>query len=109
MNVIVKKRKKMKTKKSKMIKAVAGILTGPITYKMAKKKKMKMEDIAPFFGAAGLAYSKMKKRKGTELPLNWAEHHKKLPPPVALPLNGPFCGLNDPVRKCPFHLSKTRP
>jgi|TARA_E500000178_G_scaffold351596_1_gene413047 hypothetical protein len=63
MNVIVKKRKKMKTKKSKMIKAVAGILTGPITYKMAKKKKMKMEDIAPFFGAAGLAYSKMKKRK----------------------------------------------
>ena len=45
----------------------------------------------------------------SHVPLNWAEHHKKLPPPVALPLNGPFCGLNDPARKCPFHLGKTRP
>lgn len=43
----------------KPIKAVAGILTGPVTYKMAKKKKMKSKDIAPMFGAAGLAYSKM--------------------------------------------------
>jgi len=55
--------KTMKAKKGKMIKAVAGILTGPISYKMAKKKKMKMEDLAPIFGAAGLAYSQLNKRK----------------------------------------------
>ena len=55
--------KTMKAKKGKMIKAVAGILTGPISYKMAKKKKMKMEDLAPIFGAAGLAYSQLSKRK----------------------------------------------
>ena len=28
---------------------------------------------------------------------------------MALRLNVAFCGLNDPARKCPFHLGKTRP
>ena len=43
------------------------------------------------------------------VPLIWEEHHKKLPLLVALRLNVAFCGLNDPARKCPFHLGKTRP
>ena len=34
------------------------------------------------------------------VPRLWTERHKTLPP--VLRLNGPFCALNGPVRKCPF-------